>query len=285
MEITIKNLSKDYGKGNVLSNLNCTFCSGELIGIVGTNGAGKSTLIKILSTILKPSSGDVLLDGVSIVKHPEKMKKLVGYLPQEVAFYPNLTASEFLCYIAAIKGINKKKGEKEIENLLEMLHLNNTGNKKLVDFSGGMRQRVGIACTLLGNPEIIIVDEPTVGLDPQERITLRNILSKLSETHIVILSTHIVSDIESIASSLLLLNKGKLLYNGSPSKLVGLAQGHVWEYTTDDNKDISISSAISSMVQTEHGIKVRQVSKQQPYQGAKLVNPSLEDACIYKLEE
>lgn len=284
MEITLKNVSKKFGSQYALSNVNCTFESGSLIGIVGTNGAGKSTLIKILATILKPDSGDVLLDHVSIVQHPQHMKKVIGYLPQNVALYPNLSAGEFLCYVASVKGLNKKEGKEQIEDLLDMLHLKDVENKRLSRFSGGMKQRVGIAAALLGDPKVLVVDEPTVGLDPQERIAIRNLLAQQAEKRIVILSTHIVSDIEAIASGVIVLKSGNLLYNGTPQKLIGLAKGSVWEYLPPKNCNISSLPGVSSFLQTEQGIKVRQVTRDRPSAEARAAEPTLEDACIFMME-
>lgn len=168
--------------------------------ISGKNGAGKTTLLKLLSTIMKPTSGRILLDNQDIVKNPDIMRNIIGYLPQEVFIYPNLTILEYLYYIASVKGMKKKEAEKQINHLLSNLHLESAKHKRLHNCSGGMKQRIGIICALLNNPEIIIVDEPTTGLDPEERITVRNILSGLSKEKIVILSTHIVSDIEAVAS-------------------------------------------------------------------------------------
>lgn len=285
MLIETKNLRKTYGTLAALNSLNCKFQSGELIGLVGSNGAGKSTFIKLMTTLMKPTSGDILLDGKSIVRHPEEMQKHIGYLPQNVAVYPNLNAIEFLGYIASIKGIKKSKANEQISHLLEVLHLANAGNRHLSDFSGGMKQRVGIACALLGNPQIIIVDEPTTGLDPEERITFRNILSELADNKIVILSTHIITDIEAISNRIMVLKNGNLLFNDSPELLIQKARGHIWEYTVSDHGSLEKTTGISSMIRTESGIKVRQVGKEKPIANAALVNANLEDACLFAMEE
>lgn len=284
MEIVFKNVSKKFKDKYVLSDISCTFKTGSLIGIVGTNGAGKSTLIKILATILKPDNGDVFLDNISIVKYPENMRRIIGYLPQDVAFYPNLNISEFLCYMASIKGINKREGKKQINDLLDILHLKEADNKKLMELSGGMKQRVGMAGALLGDPKVLVVDEPTVGLDPQERIAIRNLLAEQAKKRIVILSTHIISDIEAIASKILVLKSGELLYVGSPQELIELSRGHVWEYMISGDYDIRNLSGISSFIQTAQGIKVRQVIRDKPSFSAKIVEPTLEDSCINILE-
>lgn len=284
MLLQAKDLTKTYGNITALHALNCSMNSGELIGLVGSNGAGKSTLIKLLATLCRPTHGDILLDGRSLVRHPAIMQKYIGYLPQDVPVYPNLNATEFLGYIASMKGISKRAAVEQITHLLNILHLSKAGNRRLSDFSGGMRQRVGIACALLGNPQIIIVDEPTTGLDPEERITLRNILAQEALEKIVLLSTHIITDIEAIANRIMVLKNGNLVFNDRPETLIRNAQGHVWEYTVSNHASLQKVQGISSMVPTENGIKVRQVSDINPVPDAILVKASLEDACLNVLE-
>lgn len=285
MLLEVKEISKKYGTFPALNPLSCCMESGELIGLVGSNGAGKSTFIKILSTLIRPTGGDILLDGRSIIKRPMVMQQNIGYLPQDIAFYPNLSAVEFLMYIAALKGLPKKEAKEQTEYLLDLLHLSDVKDKRLSDYSGGMRQRAGIACALLGDPEIIIVDEPTTGLDPEERVTLRNILSKLACTKIVLLSTHIISDIEAAASRIMVLKKGNLMFNDKPERLLHNAGGYVWEYVLPDSRVSEDIAGVSSMIQTEQGIKVRQVSRKKPCSDAVSVKANLEDACLCVLEE
>ena len=284
MELTARQVTMTFGKINALNQINCTFSSGNLIGLVGPNGAGKTTLLKILATLLRPTNGTVTLDGTDIVKHPETMKKALGYLPQDVAVYPNLTAAEFLSYMASMKKVPKADARRQIPELMEMLHLSDSGKKHLSGFSGGMRQRVGIACALLGKPKVLIVDEPTTGLDPQERITVRNFLSQFAKDHIVILSTHIISDIEAVASKILVLKQGFLTFDGTPSQLVSNAHGYVWEYIQPNGEALRDISGISSMIQRKDGIRVRQISNHKPVPDAQPVDASLEDACLYALE-
>lgn len=224
MILETKGLTKTYGTVTALNALNCSITSGELVGLVGSNGAGKSTLIKLLATLSRPTKGDILLDGKSIVRHPAIMQKCIGYLPQDVSVYPNLNATEFLGYIASLKGIPRRTAAKQIAHLLDILHLSGVGNRRLSDFSGGMRQRVGIACALLGNPKIIIVDEPTTGLDPGERIALRNILEEQASDKIVLLSTHIITDIEAVANRIMVLKNGSLLFDDKPDALLAKAR-------------------------------------------------------------
>ena len=284
MELQIRNISKKYQKEYAVSHFSATLTPGTFIGLAGPNGAGKSTFLKMLATLIRPTSGEVLLDHENIIRHPEKMRRVLGYLPQQAAVFPDLTAMEFLCYMAAMKQIPKKQAEKQIRELLDRFHLVSDAGKRLSDYSGGMKQRVGLACALLGKPDILIVDEPTAGLDPRERITVRNVLSEYAGEHIVLLSTHVISDIEVAASRLMIMKKGILLFDGAPGELMEQASGHVWEYTRFCGENISDLSGISSMIQQKDSIKIRQISAEMPCSSARLVEPTLEDACLYKLE-
>lgn len=278
MKLTLENISKKYKDQTALENINVELQSGQLIGLIGKNGAGKTTLIKLIATIIKPTGGHILLDNQDVIKNPHIMRNVIGYLPQEVSVYPNLTAYEFLTYIASIKGINKRESEIQIKNLLSNFHLLDVKNKRLGSYSGGMKQRVGLICALLGNPQVIVIDEPTTGLDPEERITVRNMLSSLAKERIVILSTHIVSDIEAVASRILMLHHGHLIFNDRPSELIAKATGCVWEYTVPSlSENIK---GISNMVQTKDGIHLRQVCCEKPNKQAISVNSTLEDACL-----
>lgn len=282
MKLTLENISKKYKDQTALENINVELQSGQLIGLIGKNGAGKTTLIKLIATIIKPTNGHMLLDNQNIIKNPHIIRNVLGYLPQEVSVYPNLTAYEYLNYIASIKGINKQEAEIQIKNLLSIFHLEDAKNKRLGSYSGGMKQRVGIICALLGNPQVIVIDEPTTGLDPEERITVRNVLSSLAKERIVILSTHIVSDIEAVASRILMLQHGNLIFNDRPNKLITKATGCVWEYTVPSlSENIK---GISNMLQTKDGIHIRQVCYEKPNKQAISVNSTLEDACLLVLE-
>lgn len=282
MELVLEDITKKYKDKTAVRNVSARLQSGQLIGLIGKNGAGKTTLLKLLSTIQKPTSGRILLDGQDIVKTPNVMRGTVGYLPQEVSAYPNLTISEYLSYIASVKGIKKKDAEKQISNLLAEFHLEDAENKRMGNCSGGMKQRAGIICALLGDPQIVIIDEPTTGLDPEERVAVRNILSRLSRERIVILSTHIVSDIEAVASRILLLQQGSIVFNGSPEELIAGAKGYVWECMLPSLQENM--KGISSMVQTEKGIHIRQVSREKPWEQAVPVSSTLEDACLFVME-
>lgn len=283
MKIIFDNITKKYKDKTALKEINFEMASGQLIGLIGKNGAGKTTLLKLLATILKPTHGRIFLDHTDIIYQPSAMREVLGYLPQEIAIYPNLTAFEYLNYIASMKGIRKKEALHQIAELLLQFHLTEVQNKKLSTYSGGMKQRIGIICALLGNPQVIIVDEPTTGLDPKERITIRNALSNLSKDRIVILSTHIVSDIEAVASKLMILKQGELIFNDTPDKLITNANGHVWEYTVQTPQENL--KGVSNMIQTKQGILIRQVSSKKPAEQAVLVESNLEDACFFVLEE
>lgn len=282
MKLVLENVTKKYRDRIAIHSVSAELHSGQLIGLIGKNGAGKTTLLKLLSTIMKPTSGRILLDERDIVKNPNIMRNTIGYLPQEVSAYPNLTVLEHLSYIASVKGMRRREAEKQINALLSDFHLEDAGNKRIGSCSGGMKQRVGIICALLDNPQIIIVDEPTVGLDPEERITLRNILSGLAKERIVVLSTHIVSDIEAAASRILMLRHGELVFDDSPEKLIAKAKGYVWEYNVSCLQEGM--KGISSMIQTGTGIHIRQVSREKPEKEAVPVNGTLEDACLFVLE-
>jgi ABC-type multidrug transport system ATPase subunit len=227
MKISIQGVAKAYGSTQALQDFTLEIGSGGVFGLVGPNGAGKTTLMKILATLERPTAGTVLLDGVNIAKKPNSMRKILGYLPQDVAVYPNLTAPEFLAYIAAMKGLGGRSSSRQIAELLDMLHLSSARKRRLSTYSGGMRQRVGIACALLGDPQVIIVDEPSVGLDPEERIALRDLFGELAKTRVVLLSTHIISDVESTASRLAAIRGGRLVFDGTPQQFCENAPGNM----------------------------------------------------------
>lgn len=282
MELVLENVTKTYKDKRAVCNISAKLAKGQLIGLIGKNGAGKTTLMKMLATITNPTSGQIFWDGQNIIKNPQIVRNTIGYLPQEVSVYPNLTAYEYLNYIAALKGMKKGEAIPQIEQFLLEFHLEDVKDKKLGGFSGGMKQRIGIISALLNNPKFIIADEPTTGLDPEERITVRNILSELAKERIVILSTHIVSDIEAVASRILMLKDGSIIFDDTPCKLIAKVDGCVWEYTSDLIQ--SGMKGISSMVQTKDGIHVRQVSREKPTNQAVPVNSTLEDACLFALE-
>lgn len=226
MEIKLNNITKQYKKLKSLQNIDLTIQTPAMIGILGPNGTGKSTLMKILVGQIAPSQGNVTIDGKELGKNLNYLKERLGYLPQDFGLYDELTVEQFLDYMACLKGINENR-KKSIKRCIENTNLMKKRKSKMKTLSGGQKQRVGIAQALLNDPELIIVDEPTVGLDPEERIKYRNLFSQGASNKIVILSTHIVEDVESICNQLIVLNKGKILFNGMPSELVKKAINHV----------------------------------------------------------
>ena len=284
MRLYIENIHKHFGKKQVLNGMTATLESGGVIGLMGPNGAGKSTLLKVLTTQLKPDAGSIQLDHVDAVAHPGKLRQVLGYLPQQVPYQPNVTALDYLRYIAALKGIKPQDADQQIINLFATLHLDPKNPTRLRDYSGGMRQRVGLTASLLGDPQIIMVDEPTVGLDPVERIAVRNLLSTLAQNRIVLIATHIIQDVEAIASRLLIVKDGQFQFQGTPADFLQKAAGHVWEYVLPRSAALPSSPNISNMQEQADGIHVRQIAKTAPVSGAQNVTPSLEDATLANFE-
>ncbi len=217
--IEIKNLRKTYGKKEALKSFSYVFEDG-IYGMLGANGAGKSTLMNLLTDNLKRDSGEILYDGKEILKMGRSYREKVGYMPQQQGFYENFSARMFLFYMAELKGIRKKEAKRQIERLLEIVNLFAVADKKIGGFSGGMKQRVLLAQALLGNPKILILDEPTAGLDPKERVNLRNYIQQLSQNKIILLATHVVSDVESIADKILIMKQGELVADDKPEHLI-----------------------------------------------------------------
>lgn len=283
MELAISNVSKCYRHGVWgLKNVSLTLKPG-ILGLLGPNGAGKTTLMNILATVTKPTEGTVGWNGINIAKKPDDLRQVLGYLPQDFGIYPNLSPIEFLGYIAAIKGIDAKTARRRIEELLELVDLTQVSRRSLGGFSGGMKQRVGIAQALLNDPMLLIVDEPTVGLDPEGRVQFRNLLSDLSGERIIILSTHIVSDVESSATEIALISKGQLLRYETPEKLLRIVDGKVWEdiISSEDLAAFKLKYLVSTTIRRSDGIHVRVVSNMAPSDTSRNIPPSLEDAYLY----
>lgn len=285
MDIKIKKLTKVYKGGfKALDDVNLDIESG-IFGLLGPNGAGKTTLIRILATLLEPSEGDIKIGDFDIYKNRKKIRKLLGYLPQEFNTYPQLTAFEFLDYIASLNGI-KKNRKKEVERVLEEANLLDVSDRRVKTFSGGMVRRLGIAQALLGNPKLLIVDEPTTGLDPEERIRFRTLLSEISEERVVILSTHIVGDISAACTDMALLNLGKLAYHGRPEDFIKYAENRVWIISTSE-QDLDIikeKHTIVSLIIKDEGVDIRVTSDKRPGYDCETAEPNLEDAYIYFME-
>jgi len=283
MKLEISNLGKQYRRDFWgLKDFSLEIGPG-ILGLLGPNGAGKSTFMRMLATITKPTEGIVLWNGTNIVKSPDTMRAVLGYLPQDFGIYPNLTAIEFLEYMAAIKGLNGNGTKKRIDELLQVVNLVESAKRPLGGYSGGMKQRVGIAQALLNDPQLLIVDEPTVGLDPEERVRFRNLLSDLSGERIVILSTHIVSDVEATATRIVLINKGLLLQESAPEDLLRELDGKVWEWTVSSDELVALKGKhiVSGTIRRSDGVQVRVVSGFKPDAKAQRISPSLEDAYLY----
>ena len=283
MKLSLQGVSKLYsGKVWGLKDFSLEVGPG-ILGLLGPNGAGKSTLMRILATITKPTSGAVTWNDVDILRSPNRLRAVLGYLPQDFGVYPNLNAVEFLEYLAAAKGLNRKTARQRIQELLEVVNLVEARKRPLGGFSGGMRQRVGIAQALLNDPELLIVDEPTAGLDPEERLRFRNLLSELSGARIVILSTHIVSDVEACAASIALIARGHLITSASPEELLRSVEGKVWETVVPsaDLPALRQQYLTGSTMHRSDGVHLRIVAEEAPGSGAVPQPPTLEDAYLY----
>lgn len=284
MELTMDHVNKTYGSKQALRDMSLHLKPGVL-GLLGPNGAGKSTLMRILATIEKPTKGTVSWNNIDIAKSPDKLRSELGYLPQDFGVYPNMNPVEFLEYIAAMKGLAMKSAKKRIDELLEALNLSHARKRLLGGFSGGMKQRVGIAQSLLNDPSLLIVDEPTVGLDPEERINFRNLLSSQSSNRIVILSTHIVTDIESIAPNIAVMSEGRLITYTTPEQFIQTVDHKVWDYVIPSTslQEVQAKYTISSAIHRSDGVHARIVSDVCPGENAVPLPPSLEDAYLYSV--
>jgi ABC-type multidrug transport system ATPase subunit len=253
-----------------------------MLGLVGPNGAGKTTLMRMVATLLEPSEGAIRWNGQDVVADGEALRMVLGYLPQDFGIYPEFTGRQFLRYLAAMKGLPPSLIKPRVDQVLEIVHLEQEADRKLPAYSGGMKQRIGIAQALLNDPELLIVDEPTAGLDPAERVRFRTLLSSLTSNRIVLLSTHIISDVEAVAGRLVVLQAGRVLADTTPSALLNGAVGSVWSVTTDQAtaSRLQESNQVSSMVNQLNGITLRIVSSTRPHEAAIAVEPSLEEAYL-----
>jgi ABC-type multidrug transport system ATPase subunit len=288
MKIDIQGLSKTYKNGKTaLEDINLEISNG-MFGLLGPNGAGKSSLMRILVTIMNATSGIVKVDGYDLVKNRKEIRKMLGYLPQDFRFFTKLKTWEFLDYAAGLSGVKSKKiRSAKVDEWLENVGLFDSRERQANKLSGGMKRRLGIAQALIGDPKIIVVDEPTTGLDPEERIRFRNILSELSQKDVIIvLSTHIVGDISSMCNDLALLDEGRLQFNGSPEELVNMAKGHVWQVNTSGTEYDVIKEkyAVISTIPTDEGWEVQLVGKNIEAKNAIEIEPNLEHAYVYFME-
>ena len=282
MKLSFEHISKLYGDTVALQQIDLTLGSG-VYGLLGPNGAGKTTLMRIMTDLLAPSTGRVLLDGQDIAVMGAAFRKKLGYLPQDFGVYPNFTAEQFLLYIARLKGLSKFEAKRQTDGLLHMVGLEDKKQKKLKGFSGGQRQRVGIAQALLGDPEILVLDEPTAGLDPEERIRFRGIISDLSQQKLVLLSTHIVSDLEAVANEIILLRKGVVLEMQKPASLLEQLNGQVWLVTVPaaDETALTKQYTCSNVMHTDGKSVIRLLSESVPRPDAVPTAPNMEDLYLY----
>ena len=285
MELSVDRLTKQYGKKIAVDCVSTVLQPG-VYGLLGENGAGKTTLMRMLCAILEATAGEVFLDGKEITALGADYRDILGYLPQDFGYYPDYTAKEFLLYMAALKGIPRDMAKKRAQELLEVVGLSEVAAKKIKTFSGGMKQRVGIAQALLNQPKLLILDEPTAGLDPKERVRFRNLISDYAAGRIVILSTHIVSDIEAIADEVLLMRKGKLVSQGTVPALTKEADGKVWELTVSpqEAKVWQEKAAVANLRHEKDMVVLRILADDKPAEGAVLCEATLEDLYLYSMQ-
>ena len=286
MELQMVNLTKRFGDFRAVDDMNIRITNG-VYGLLGVNGAGKTTLMRMICTLLTPTSGQILCDGKDIQKMEGEYRNLLGYLPQEFGFYPEFTVKEYLLYIASLKGIRPVVARKRVKELLDQVGLTKAANKKMKKLSGGMKRRVGIAQAILNNPKILILDEPTAGLDPSERVRFRNLISELSEERIVILSTHIVSDVEYIANEIWLMKNGRLVQQGSLNDVLDSMHEKVWSLVTSQTEAAKLMKQykVSNMKTDRDSVELRIISAQKPSASAEVVQPNLEDVFLYYFGE
>lgn len=285
MELKIQNLYKSYRDKHALKNINLTLNTG-IYGLLGENGAGKSTFMRILTTVDFATKGDITFNGLNIIKLDEKYRESIGYMPQDFNVYPSFTAKDFLEYMGVLKGIPQEILKIKIPEVLEFVNLAHVSNKKVSSFSGGMKRRIGIAQAILNDPKILILDEPTAGLDPKERIRFANIISAMSKDKIVILSTHIISDIEAISNNLIVINNGEILQYGEINSMVSSIRGKVWEAVVDEQTLIKLSKErqVIRRKQEVESIYIRYAGDFYEGIDSKPLEPNLEDYYMYVLQ-
>ena len=286
MKLQMVNVTRKFGDFCAVDDLNLTITNG-VYGLLGVNGAGKTTLMRMICTLLPPTSGKILCDGKDIFKMDGEYRNLLGYLPQEFGFYPDFTVKDYLMCIASLKGIRSMIAGKRVKELLEQVGLAKSVNKKMKKLSGGMKRRAGIAQAMLNNPKILILDEPTAGLDPTERVRFRNLISELSEERIVILSTHIVSDVEYIANEIWLMKEGQIVQQGDLDHMLASMQENVYacEVLQAEATKMMKQFKVSNMKAERGMVELRIIADQPPIHGASVVEPTLEDVFLYYFGE
>ncbi|WNQ11964.1 ABC transporter ATP-binding protein [Paenibacillus aurantius] len=282
MKLTINQVTRSYKGKKAVDDVTCELTPG-VYGLIGPNGAGKTTLMRMLADVLKPTEGEITLNGESIRVLDDRYRDLIGYLPQDCGFYSYFTASKFLRYMAALKGMGRREADRRIDELLDLMNLREQKHQRIGKFSGGMKQRLGIAQALLNDPKILILDEPTAGLDPKERIRFRNLLSDLAGDRIVIVSTHIISDMESMAKEVLLLKEGRLVKKEEPEEILKELDGKVWQLSAkaDELPELTRRYLVGRVQRKGDGLKARVISKEAPIGSASRETPQLEDIYLY----
>jgi ABC-2 type transport system ATP-binding protein len=279
--LRVDGLTKRYGETTAVSDVSFDADSGVL-GLLGPNGAGKSTLLRMIAGVTAPTAGRIEWNGEDVTDSPASLRRVCGYLPQRFGVYPNLTAREYLDYIAALEGVSSGIADERIGRLLETVNLADAADSRLGTFSGGMRRRVGIAATLLSDPELVVVDEPTAGLDPAERVRFRNLVTQLGEDRVIVFSTHVVPDIEATATKLVLLADSQVIDRGRPASLVEEVGGSCWTVETDQEglRQLRDDYRVSSTIRTGTSVTAKVIAAEQPTDEAEPRDPALEDAYL-----
>lgn len=287
MELRLDRLTKQFGSAIAVDRLSATLTPG-VYGLLGANGAGKTTLMRMICDVLKPTSGSVVWNGTPIERLGERYRSVLGYLPQDFGYYPDFSALDFMLYLSALKGLDSKAAKRRSMELLDLVGLKNVAKRKVKTFSGGMKQRLGIAQAVINDPQVLVLDEPTAGLDPKERVRFRNLISALAQGKVVILSTHIVSDVEYIADEILIMRAGQIVASGTIEEILAQVSGVVWECAvTPREADVMSARMAVGNVRYDHAgmAIVRIVSDTAPHSSARLVEPTLEDVYLYIFQE
>lgn len=287
MELRLDRLTKQFGSAIAVDRLSATLTPG-VYGLLGANGAGKTTLMRMICDVLKPTSGSVVWNGAPIERLGERYRSVLGYLPQDFGYYPDFSALDFMLYLSALKGLDSKAAKRRSMELLDLVGLKNVAKRKVKTFSGGMKQRLGIAQAVINDPQVLVLDEPTAGLDPKERVRFRNLISALAQDKVVILSTHIVSDVEYIADEILIMRTGQIVASGTIEEILAQVSGVVWEcVVTPREADVMSARMAVGNVRYDHAgmAIVRIVSDTAPHSSARLVEPTLEDVYLYIFQE